>query len=163
RAGVGISPYGGVAVGGSRTVVAGHATRYVSPVTLRNQAAFVRTGYHYPYFTPTWYRSHAVAWVAPRWRVPNFCVAPVWPSVAVYCGITAPPIVYDYGSSVVIDNNYIYQDGQQVATAQQYATQATQYADAGRKVEPPKDEEWQPLGVFGMIQDDEKVAQRIFQ
>src|SRR5262249_35027150 len=47
--------------------------------------------------------------------------------------------------------------------ADQYATQATQFADAGRQAQPAKDDDWQALGVFGMIQPDEKVAQRIFQ
>jgi hypothetical protein len=35
-------------------------------------------------------------------------------------------------------------------------------ADAGRPAMPPGNDEWQPLGVFGLIQG-EKVAQHIFQ
>ena len=63
---------------------------------------------------------------------------------------------------MIIENNYVFVDGNQVATAPQYAEQATQFADVGRK-EPAKDDPWQSLGVFGMIQPDEKIAQRIFQ
>src|SRR5262249_39217286 len=49
------------------------------------------------------------------------------------------------------------------ATADQYAQQATTFADRGRDARPEKEDEWQPLGVFGLIQGDEKVAQNIFQ
>jgi hypothetical protein len=54
-------------------------------------------------------------------------------------------------------------NGDQVASADAYADQAMTVADQGRDAKPPKDDEWQSLGVFGMIQDDEKVAQNIFQ
>src|SRR5262249_60332737 len=112
---------------------------------------------------PAWCRATAVAGAPFRWRVPNFWLAPAWPAVSVYCGITAPPIVYDYGSTAVIQNDYVYVNGTQMGTAQQYAEQATTFADQGRAATPPKDEEWQPLGVFGLIQPDEKIAQGIFQ
>jgi hypothetical protein len=163
RAGVAAGPYGGVAVGASRAVVAGHGTRYITPTTMRTQATYLRGGFNYSCFTPTWYRAHSAAWVTTRWRAPNFWVAPVWPAVSAWCGITAAPLVYDYGSSVVINNDYVYMDGEQVATAEQYADQAAQFADKGRSEKPPETDEWQTLGVFGMVQGDEKTAQHIFQ
>jgi hypothetical protein len=160
--GVAVGPYGGVAVGGSRVAV-GHATRYVSPTALRTQAVYVRGGAHYAYFTPTWHRAHPGCWVPARWAVANYWVAPVWRSLAAWCAITAAPVVYDYGSGLVIDNNYVYDNGDQVATAEEYYDQAAQFADQGREAKPPEEAEWQPLGVFGMIQGDEQVAQNIFQ
>lgn len=163
RAGIAAGPYGGVAVGGRGAVAVGHATYYASPVALRTSAAYVRTGFAYPYFTPVWYRAHPVAWVAPRWTVANVWVAPAWPAVSVYCGITAPPILYDYGSSVVIENNVVYVNGENTGSAEQYAQQARQFADNGREAKPAENEEWKPLGVFGMIQGEEKVANHIFQ
>jgi hypothetical protein len=135
----------------------------VSPVALRTSAAYVRTGFAYSSFTPAWYRLHPAAWVAPRWRVANFWVAPAWPAVSVWCGVAAPPVAYDYGSSVVINNDNVYVNGEQVATAEQYAGQAATFADRGRQAKPAADEEWQPLGVFGLIQGEEQVANHIFQ
>ena len=36
-------------------------------------------------------------------------------------------------------------------------------ADAGRDAKVAKDEEWLPLGVFAMVQGDEKTSNHIFQ
>ena len=141
----------------------GTRRRYWSPAYLGSRATYIRGSFVRPVFTPTWYRTHPVAWVAPRWRVPNFWVAPAWRNLAGYCGITAPPIVYDYGVTTVIENNYVYVNGEEVATAEQYAAQAAAYADAGRQATPAPDAEWQPLGVFSLITGDEQQADHIFQ
>jgi len=56
-----------------------------------------------------------------------------------YCrfgGVTDPPISYDYGSSVVINDNNVYVNGEQTATAEQYTEQATTFADRGRDANP---------------------------
>jgi hypothetical protein len=102
--------------------------------------------------------------VAPRWVGAGVWAAPVWNSVSTWCGVAAPPVTYDYGSSVVINDDNVYVNGEQVATADQYADQALQFADQGRQAKPAESDEWQSLGVFGMLQNaDEKTAQHIFQ
>jgi hypothetical protein len=68
-------------------------------------------------------------------------------------------VVLSVGAAV----SSVYVDGASAGTPEEYATQATTIADTGREVKPADTDEWQPLGVFGMIQPDEKVAQRIFQ
>jgi hypothetical protein len=159
RGGVAVGPYGGVA--GGRGFVAGHATGYYSPVALRTSAAAVR-GYRYPYFTPTWYAGHAAAWAATRWVAPLW-VAPTWPAVSTFVGVTAPPAEYDYGGTVVINDDAVYVDGNPAGTAADYAAQATAIADVGRATKPADSDEWQPLGVFGLVRENETVAERIFQ
>jgi len=144
-------------------VAVGHATRYVAPGALRTNAAVVRGGFAYRTFTPSWYRLHPAAWIAPRWRGANYWLAPPWLGVSGFCGVTDPPISYDYGSSVVINDNNVYVNGEQTATAEQYTEQATTFADRGRDANPAANDEWQSLGVFGMVQGDEKTAQHIFQ
>jgi hypothetical protein len=72
-------------------------------------------------------------------------------------------VAYDYGSSVVIYDNFVYVNGEAVATPEEFATQAATIADVGRAAPPMDTDQWQPLGVFGLIQPDEKVAQRVFQ
>lgn len=162
RGGVAVGPYGGVAAG--RTAAVGHSTRYYNSAALRTQGTYVRTGSRYNCFTPTWYRRHSVAWVAPRWYGRgSVWVVPTWRTLALYCGITTPPVYYDYGSTVIIQDNNVYVNGNPVATADRYAEQAIRYADLGRQVMPPPNDEWQSLGVFGMIQGEETTAQHIFQ
>jgi hypothetical protein len=161
RGGVAIGPGGGVVAG--RTVGVGHATPYWGASTLRTTGVAVRGGYRYPYFNRGWYGAHPGAWAATHWVAPNYWVAPAWPTVATYVGVVAPPILYDYGSSVIINDNRVYIDGEQAGTAEEYAGQALAFADQGREAKPAENDEWQSLGVFGAIQGDEQVAQRIFQ
>src|SRR5262249_31343874 len=100
----------------------------------------------------------ATGWVAGRaW------VAPPWSTVAVYCGFPPQPVYYDYGSTVVYESNNVYVNGEPVATADQYAQQAVQIANAGREVTAPPQEEWQPLGVFALVKGDEQTSDKIFQ
>ncbi|HEX4606801.1 MAG TPA: hypothetical protein VH092_01225 [Urbifossiella sp.] len=171
RGGVGVGPYGGVAASGVRVggavapygaVRVGHWTNYVSPNTIRATAAVVRGGYNYAVFTPNWYRAHAAAWVAPRWVAPVWA-APAWPAVSTFVGISAPPVVYDYGSTVVIQDDAVYVGGEPAGSAADYAAQAAALAEVGRTANAADAQDWQPLGVFGMVQGEEKVAQRVFQ
>jgi hypothetical protein len=157
---VALSPYG---AGATRVGRVGYGTRYVSPATLRTNAAVVRGGYYGGAFTRGWYRGYPGAWWPARWRVANYWTAPTWLAVGGFIGITAAPIVYDYGSAVVIENNNVYVNGEQTVTAPQYAQQAIDFADAGREAEPAGEDEWQPLGVFGLVQGDERLSQNIFQ
>lgn len=163
--GAAVGTRGGVAIGAGGVGVAavGRRTNYFSPTLVRNTAIGVR-GYRYPFFTPTWFGGHAGCWAAPRWVAGYNLWRPLaWGGVATFVGVTTPPIVYDYGSNVVIESNNVYVDGTPVATADAYAAQASQLVDAGRQAKPPDTDEWQPLGVFGLIQENETVAQRIFQ
>jgi hypothetical protein len=143
--------------------VAGHATGYVSPAVLRGSGVAVRAG-RYPYFNHGWYAAHPAAWVAPRWVAGYNLWRPVgWATLAAFSGITAPAVAYDYGSTVVIQDNAVRVNGDSVGTPEEYAAQATAFAVAGRDAKPADADEWQPLGVFGMVRPDDTVAKRIFQ
>jgi hypothetical protein len=160
---------GGVRVGGvagaGGFAAAGHVTRYVSPAAFHAQAVAVRTGggWGYTCFTPSWYRLHPVVWAPARWATPTFWVAPLWPALVSWCDVPETPVTYDYGSNVVINENNVFVDGTKTATAPQYAEQAITIADAGRKADAPAEEEWRPLGVFGLVQGQEEIAQNLFQ
>lgn len=167
------NPFGGGVVIGSRTGVAvgpgggarvGYSTGYVNRTALRTSAVAVRSGFVSPVFTPNWYAVHRTAWVAPRWTVGYSMWRPVtWAPVSTFLAITSPPVVYDYGSTVVIVNDEVYVNGSRVSTAPEFAEQATAFVEVGRTAKPAEADEWQPLGIFGLIQGQETVAQRIFQ
>jgi hypothetical protein len=152
----------GVAVGGT----AGHYTTYRGAAAVRTQAGYVRTGYAggYNYFNTGWYTAHPAAWRAAAWTTAAayWAWAP-YPTIATFCSYPETPVVYDYGSTVVYEDNSVYYNGEPIATAEEYATQASSYAAAGQAAKPAENEEWQSLGVFAMVQGEEKDANNIFQ
>jgi hypothetical protein len=168
RGGVAAGPYGaygaagrGVAVGGAR----GHYTAYRSAGALRSQGGYVRTGFRgYNYFNAGWYGAHPGAWRAARWAPAAYWRWAPYATVAAFCGfVEAEPVVYDYGSAVVYEDDRVYYNGDPVATAEEYADQASGIAVTGRDAKTADEEEWQPLGVFALVVGDDKDAQDIFQ
>jgi hypothetical protein len=158
RAAVAVAPNGGA--GG---VAVGHATRYVSVTALRTQGVYVREAYSGGAFTADWYRLHRAAWQPARWRAASFWVAPPWSVVARFCAVSTTPVSYNYGSTAVIDSGQVYLDGTQVASAADYADQALAVAGGGRQAQLAEEEEWQPLGVFGLIRGEEQEPQAVLQ
>jgi hypothetical protein len=161
------NPYGayasaarGVAVTGA----AGHYTAYRSAAALRTQGGYVRGGFnHYNYFNPGWYTAHPGAWRAAAWTAAAYWRWAPYATVATFCGYPEAPVVYDYGSNLVYEDNSVYYNGEPVATAEEYAAQASDLATAGQAAKPAEQEEWQSFGVFAMIQGEEKDANSIFQ
>jgi hypothetical protein len=165
RAGVGVDHYGLSRYSAARGVAAtGHRTAYVGVNTLRTQGVAVRRSFvHYNCFTPTWYRTHVHCWRPVAWTAAVFWAGATWATVATTCGYPAEPVVYDYGSTVVYEDNRVYYNGDPVATAEEYATQATTIATTGLEAEVSEKQEWVSLGVFGMVQGEEQDANKIFQ
>jgi hypothetical protein len=84
-------------------------------------------------------------------------------TIATFCSYAATPIIYDYGARVVYEDDLVYYDGDQVATAEEYAAQAANLAATGLKADPTEKEEWESLGVFAIIEGDEQEANNIVQ
>jgi hypothetical protein len=171
---VAIGPYGGVAAGHYRggvavgpagAGVAARSTHFVSPNYLATRGVAVRGGYayHRAYFTPNWYVGHPGAWRAARWTTAGLWAAATWPLASGYCGIVGVPISYDYGTTVVYEGDTVYINGEAAASANQYAAAATAIADQGRAARPDEGQEWQSLGVYGLVQGEETIANNIFQ
>ena len=94
-----------------------------------------------------------------RWRYTEKHAAVYWRRGSSWTGVTgwvaggwAEPIYYDYGNTLTYQDGYVYQAGEQVATAEQYAQQAQQIAQAPVE-ETPETAEWMPLGVFAMVRE----------
>ncbi len=150
----------GVAVSGP----AGHYTTYRSVGAVRTQGGYVRTGFSgYHYFNAGWYTAHPTAWRAVAWTAAAYWAWAPYTTVATFCGYPAEPVIYDYGSNVVYEDNRVYYNGEPVATAEEYATQALDLAAAGEAAKPTEKDEWQSLGVFALVQGDEKEANNLFQ
>lgn len=142
-----------------------HSTAYWSTGFMGARAGTVRGGFaYYNCFHPAWYAAHPGCWVAPAWAAGTAWAVPTYTDVSSYCDLpAAEPQDYDYGSTVVYQNNNVYVNGQQTATAQQYADQATALATQGQTASPPASDNWKPLGVYALVQSDEKDSNNIFQ
>jgi hypothetical protein len=156
--------YGSAARGVAVTGPAGHYTAYRSAAAVRTQAGYVRSGFTgYRYFNTGWYAAHPGAWRAAAWTAAAVWAGASYAIISSFCGYPAEPVVYDYGSNVVYEDNRVFYNGEPVATAEEYATQASDIAAAGQAAKPAESDEWQSLGVFAMVQGDEKEANNIFQ
>jgi hypothetical protein len=163
--GAAAGPYGLSGYSTRRVAAAGNGTRFVSAGTLPARGAYVRGGFvHYNCFTPTWYRTYPNAWRAAAWTTAAaIWTGATWAALSSSCGYPSAPAIFDYGTTVVYEGDQVYYNGDPVATTQDYAQQATQIAAQGAEAKPPDTEEWNPLGVFAMVQGDEKDANDIFQ
>ena len=68
-------------------------------------------------------------------------------------GSWGEPIYYDYGDNLTYQDDVVYQDGEQVATAADYARQAATLASTTSDVDPEK-AEWMPLGTFAIVREE---------
>lgn len=66
------------------------------------------------------------------------------------------PIFYDYGpgGNVVYQDNYVYVDGQNVGTAEEYAESAANLAMVNPDQEVGDDNDWLPLGTFALVSNE---------
>src|SRR5262249_22561370 len=118
----------GVAVAGP----VGHYTSYRSAAAVRTQGGYVRTGFTgYHYFNPGWYVAHPGAWRAAAWTTPSYWRWAPYATIATFCASPLVPVVYNYGSDLVYEDNRVYYYGEPIATAEEYATQALTLATAG--------------------------------
>jgi len=164
RGGVAVGPAGAV---GGRTAVARGAggTYYASRTALATTGGAVRSGFrYYGTFTPGWYARYPGAWAVAGWTAARVWSAPAWGSVATYCGYPAEPVYYDYGSNVVYQGDTVYMDGNPAYTAEAYTQQAADLAAAGKAASAPAGaDDWQPLGVFALVQGEETTSSNVFQ
>lgn len=63
------------------------------------------------------------------------------------------PYTYDYGTTVVYRDNYVYVNDQQYASADQYYTQAVNIAESVPADLDEEKVEWMPLGVFAIAEE----------
>ncbi len=136
-----------------------------------------RPPYNRPWFGNSWWGIHGgpnCGWHYHYWNRGfgwNY-----WWRPAVWTGVTAwfqpwgwqQPVYYDYGTggNVVYNNDIVYIDGQQVATADEYAQSAAALAT----VAPPETEaqaeeaEWMPLGTFAVsTSENDTEPSRVLQ
>jgi hypothetical protein len=164
RVGVAAGP-GGAVVAGGRTVAGrtSYGTYYASRIALAATGGVVRSNFgYYRTFTPGWYARYPGAWFVAGWTAARIWSAPTWGVVASYCGYPANPAYYNYGETVVYTGDQVVIDGDKQVPAAEYDQHAAEVAAAG-KAAPMDPENFQPLGVFAMVQEGEEKSTNIFQ
>jgi hypothetical protein len=142
----------------------GRSTTYWSHSYVTGHAATIRGSFgYYGAFRPAWYTAHTGCWIPGGWAAGAAWTAASWSAVTGWCTIPAAPINYDYGNTVVIQDNSVTVNGTPAGTSADYAAQATTIADKGQQADPPPETEWKPLGVFSLTQGDEQQSNYVFQ
>jgi hypothetical protein len=158
-------PAGGTAARGFAVGPHGAAAgfRYVSPAGRYAQGAAVRRGFYgYGFYTPRWYAAHPYAWTAAGLTAAAWTAA-TWNAMNGWFGYDATPVSYDYGDTVVYNNDNVYVNNQDVGTPQQYFQQAEGLASAGAKAQPADNTQWMPLGVFAMAPGEQTQSNAVVQ
>src|SRR5262249_43236139 len=143
----------------------GYSTHPWSNNYVAAQGNYVRAGcVGYSHcFSPTWNAGYPGAWATTGWAAGRAWQAATWPALAQWCSIPANPVTYDYGNTVVYQGDNVYVNGEDAGPADQYSQQATTLASQGQQAQPPANDQWQPLGVFALVQGDEKTSNNLFQ
>jgi hypothetical protein len=113
---------------------------------------------HWGWYGAGWWGGYPGAWFPGRWALASTVWATAaWAMAGPYCGYgSAAPMYYDYGAggNVAYDQGMVYQDGQPVASADEYYDQANQIATEGQA---PQNQDWLPLGIFAVISDESQT------
>jgi hypothetical protein len=148
---------GGVVAGGSVSV------RHSTGTAVRGGW---HTHHHHHSYRRGWHAKYPGAWFVAGWTTRAVWRASTWPTTYVYVGATAQPVYYDYGNTIIYEGDTVYQDGQAVATAEEYYQQAETLAGTGQPAQEeaaPAADEWLSLGVFAATKEGESQANRLFQ
>lgn len=155
---------GGAAVRGpyGNTVAAGRGASFVNGqfVGGRTWSAVNGNFRHWGYYGPGWAARYPGCWWPGRWAVAGTIWATTaWATAGAYCGCSGEPAYYDYSQMSYQEGNVYYGD-ESLGTTQEYYDQTTQLANQGAE---PTNEEWLPLGVFGIVPEDGTEAEKTLQ
>ena len=115
-------------------------------------------------YRPQWWRDHPETWVPSGWIAGAAWHPTPWGAIAEFCGYgSAVPISYNYGVNVTAQNGNVFVDGQNVGSTGDFSLQAANIAQAGVAAEASPTDQWQPLGVFAMVRDEQQHPQLIVQ
>jgi hypothetical protein len=143
----------------------GHTTHAWSNNVMHDRGNIVRNNtWNHGYYNHGWWGNHPGAWFAAGWGLGAAWGLTTWPALGAWYGWggNVNPIYYDYGSNVVYNDDEVYYGDQPVASADDFYQQASDIASAAGPTDP-KQGEWTPLGVFGLVQGNQDSASALFQ
>ena len=133
---------------------------------LAARGAAVRGGYHhYGAFNSRWWAAHRGAWRPYGWDADRAWDWATWAALLSWFDWTVQPVTYDYGTNIVYLGDQVYIDNEPGPSADVYYQQAADLAQSAPATPPDdkKDDQWQPLGVFALVQGEQSDASAVFQ
>jgi uncharacterized protein (TIGR03000 family) len=133
---------------------------------LAARAAAVRGGfYHCGAYNTGWWASHPGAWRPYGWNAAYGWRWATWPALTTWFGWGADPLYFDYGNNIYYSGDQVYLDDQPGPTAAEYYQQSYDLAQSAPVAPPsqPMEEQWQPLGVFSLVQNEQADTSAVFQ
>jgi hypothetical protein len=100
----------------------------------------------------------AAAWATSAWA------GAAWPAVNNWLGWDAvASYPYDYGQNITYQGGNVYYGSQPAGTTEQYYQEASLLASSAPASPSPSSAQWLPLGVFGLVEKDDKTPSVTFQ
>ena len=144
-----------------------NAVRPYSINTLNTSGAAVRENFYRGgyYGGAGWYDNHFRPWWPGAYVGPGvgFLAGATFANAASWTGTGAVPVPYNYGTTVVYQDDQVVVQGEPVGTPQEYSQQASDLAAQGDKAQLAQDEQWKSLGVFALGRADEKNPSNFIQ
>ncbi len=132
-----------------------------TPGVYRSKGRSVRRDFRdYDAFTVPWYKHHD-AWLPDGWTVRTAWTWATWDHMVAWYDIQGEPYLYNYGDNVYYDAGEVYADGELAGTEDEYYEQASAQAASGDGADA--DGEWNSFGVYGVVQGDQRTADKIIQ
>jgi hypothetical protein len=158
--------YGAVARTPAATGYSGyHQTAAVNGNVAAARGATVRNSFTgYGMYGSAWHTANPNAWTAGHWAAGGAWTPATWPAVGATLGWgAAQPVSYNYGTNVTYQGDQVCFGNQPVATADEFYQQASAIAQTAPPAETQTDQQWLPLGVFALVQNDQAEPHFIIQ
>jgi hypothetical protein len=159
-------PDGGAAARGIVAGPSGYAAGFarVSPSSRYTTAVGVRGNFTgYGLYHAGWYTAHPGAWYAAGWAPGAAWRTAIWNGLGSWLNYWEAPAYYDYGNSIVYQDNSVYVNGQDAGTSAEYYNQAAALAQSGAEATTPGDDQWLPLGVFALTEASQTRSAAVVQ
>jgi hypothetical protein len=142
-----------------------HHTAAISGSVAAARGASVRSAYGNPgLYGRGWRAANPGIWAPAGWAAGHVWHPCNWAAVGGWLdwgGIQ--PVYYDYGTNIVYQDDQVYYGDQPVATAADYYQQASTLAQSVPPPPDPQGDDWTPLGVFALVQNDQSEPSYIIQ